>query len=374
MKKVKDYYDVLSLDKNVKKKEIEAKVADRSKNSPLTKLEREAAGTLMDPVTRTKYDEELESYNQNVAKRNEIIKKYHIKGLCGVLCGVALVGTISGVALSNKGNCHSNGYGNQPKATSTPTPKPTATPTPTATPKPTDKPLPTPTPIVAEKVEVLDNANIGIVAEQLAEGYGKKGLEVNAKDVKSALIISSYGNIDEDEMEKILSRTNKANEFDKASVFATCITSHNIGNCLYGGKVSNYVCVSDLIYNNPTDKKIIGHLDELSIWLLKSMENKTLTNKQYNTSLNAIVKFYEEKACLEIDGEEYWYYDLSASGRFLSQMGIWPTLFNAYVINEHATLENQIDLTSVNTKCIDGLDYVNEFNDTACAKVPVKKQ
>jgi len=357
---MKNYYELLGVTTDMSCEEIKNALAGKS----LSAEEKVAYDTLIDEDARNEYDKTL------TPVKKTSIKKLVIYGTCGLL----LIGG-TGLAIANGINNSKNvkvegtitpGVTDEPeedvKSTPVPTAVPTATPAPTATPVPTITPAPTPTPIVAEKVEKLSSENIDEVAKQLTESYEAKGLKVNVEDVKSALLVANIENMDKEELDIIIANTTIGNEINKANNFAAALTTHNI-NAICNNDMKNFVESSKLMYGE-ADKKVIEYLDGATI----SVVNPSLTERQYDSSLEGISNFYLELGSLNIKGKNCSYNDLTTGAKYVSEMCSWPNLAVAYTINKHSDDKSYARIVATQNVANDGIRYMTDLSICAQPK------
>lgn len=375
---MKNYYNILGVSQDATLEEITEAYKNISETLRTSK-EIDAYNVLSNSELKKEYDEKLKAHNEKKEKRSEFFKKNKVTVYsCAVLGAAVLIGFPLGIAACNKGKDKED---TKVEASITPTAVPTAKPTvtvaPTATPAPTAKPTskptvtvaptatlaPTPTPIVAENVEALDSANIDEVAKQLTESYKEKGLVVNAEDVKSALLVANIENIDKDELDTILANTTIGNEISKANNFAVALTTHNI-NAICNNETKSFVESSKLMYGE-SDKEIISYLDDTTMSIVNS---KSLTEKQYDSSLERVSNFYLELGSLDINGEKYSYNSLSTGAKYVSEMCVWPNAAVAYTINRHSDDKSYARIAATQNVANDGIRYMTDLSICAQAK------
>lgn len=355
---MKNYYNILGVSQDATLEEITEAYKNISETLRTSK-EIDAYNVLSNSELKKEYDEKLKAHNEKKEKRSEFFKKNKVTVYsCAVLGAAVLIGFPLGIAACNKGKDKED---TKVEASITPTAVPTAKPTVTVA--PTATLAPTPTPIVAENVEALDSANIDEVAKQLTESYKEKGLVVNAEDVKSALLVANIENIDKDELDTILANTTIGNEISKANNFAVALTTHNI-NAICNNETKSFVESSKLMYGE-SDKEIISYLDDTTMSIVNS---KSLTEKQYDSSLERVSNFYLELGSLDINGEKYSYNSLSTGAKYVSEMCVWPNAAVAYTINRHSDDKSYARIAATQNVANDGIRYMTDLSICAQAK------
>jgi len=307
-------------------------------------------------------EEEREALQPVVIEEKQPKRKINtLKGK--IIGGVAVLAAVIAIAAAAR----SCGNGNT-NVNPTPTPTTTEQPAePTVTPseepeEPTITPEVTPTPIVPEEVTELNSENIDVVVNYVVEQNKAKGLEVNAEDVKAALVFANLGAIDAEDLKEMTNGINSEDAYNKANNYFVAVQSHNIQNAMMGKDMNKYVALSDICYNE-SDKHILQSLDAYSVWLIECNNRDILTSEDYQSSFKNVMNFYFEIGKgLEVGEFRYPYSDLSAGGKFVAEM-MSPNFTVPYTLSKHATQENRDVIYSLENRIVDGVEYLNEMFD-----------
>lgn len=345
---MKNYYNILNVKPNATPTEVKKAYNSISKNL-LTNDHKDALIILTDEKKRKEYDAKLLKSIQ----KKEKFKKNKVK----IYTGIAVL-AVGGITL---GACSSCSKKNNNKLL---TPTPIATPTPTVTVKPTVTPIitptvaptNTPTPTVTPIPEVgMTSEEINEIADLITAENAIKGLNVDYNQLAAAITVGNLTSLSNSTIKEQLE--DKEEVIKNSNKYIDSVANNNIFN----NSDDKYIRISELV-SNQTDKEILSSLEDSYLEYINNLNKNTLTNKDYQTLVTNIIKFYYRETNFFNTEAESDYDALSAGAKYLADRCIFPQFNISFYESEFMTDENEEDLRRLQLSCLDGGNYRTDLN------------